>query len=292
MAKEKVLRKLVKRQRRGTKITTIGLKRVFDKGPQIIPFLRTIYQKREEPLPPGSTPNLFQFVFNRSMSFIPSDYNASDPNEKKNLAYQDAINHRALYQDLIKEGIYPAETKVKVKKGKHTNAYILEISMPKVKNNFRDALSRKKFAVKEGRARTEEIEEMLRQRDNVSYKIQKIVREKGEKLSKGEGYEPRFDNDLHEKFNYGIDENGNIVYFDQHVITKKLPFEKRKDTNTLEKTLTSIMALTGLGAGIFFLSPTLTGNAIANLTTKTSSIIGAGLFIVGIVGSYFWFRKK
>jgi hypothetical protein len=60
----------------------------------------------------------------------------------------------------------------------------------------------------------------------------------------------------------------------------------------LEKRLTSIIALAGLGAGIFFFSPTLTGNAIANLTTKTSSIIGAGLFIVGIVGSYFWFKKR
>jgi hypothetical protein len=47
-----------------------------------------------------------------------------------------------------------------------------------------------------------------------------------------------------------------------------------------------------VASGAFFLSPTLTGNAIGNLTTTTSNIIGAGLFVVGIVGSYSYFRKK
>ena len=59
----------------------------------------------------------------------------------------------------------------------------------------------------------------------------------------------------------------------------------------LEKTF-SIIGIGGIVLSLFFLSPNLTGNAIANLTTKTSSIIGAGLFIVGLVGSYFWFKKK
>lgn len=56
--------------------------------------------------------------------------------------------------------------------------------------------------------------------------------------------------------------------------------------------ISSTIAITALILSLFFLSPTLTGNAVANLTTKTSSIIGAGLFIIGIVGSYFWFKKK
>lgn len=70
--------------------------------------------------------------------------------------------------------------------------------------------------------------------------------------------------------------------------------EKESDypkARTLETQLASIIAIAGIGVGIFFLSPNLTGNAIANLTTKTSSLIGAGLFIIGIVGSYFWFKK-
>ena len=60
----------------------------------------------------------------------------------------------------------------------------------------------------------------------------------------------------------------------------------------LEKRLSSIIGISGIALALIFLSPTLTGNAIANLTTQTSSLIGAGLFIVGIVGSYFWFKKK
>jgi hypothetical protein len=54
----------------------------------------------------------------------------------------------------------------------------------------------------------------------------------------------------------------------------------------------SILTIGGFTLALLFFSPTLTGNAIANLTTKTSSIIGAGLFVVGIVGSYFYFKKK
>ena len=56
--------------------------------------------------------------------------------------------------------------------------------------------------------------------------------------------------------------------------------------------LNPLISSVSLLLGLIFLSPSITGNAIANLTTKTTSIIGAGLFIVGIVGSYFYFRKK
>jgi hypothetical protein len=68
--------------------------------------------------------------------------------------------------------------------------------------------------------------------------------------------------------------------------------ELKKKKKNLEQRFPLIILLLSFGAGLIFLSPNLTGNAIANLTTKTSSIIGVGLFIVGIVGSYFWFRKK
>ncbi len=66
----------------------------------------------------------------------------------------------------------------------------------------------------------------------------------------------------------------------------------RKDKKYRLEKLVSIITISSLTLSILFLSPTLTGNSIANLTTKTSSIIGAGLFIVGIVGSYFWFKKR
>ena len=48
----------------------------------------------------------------------------------------------------------------------------------------------------------------------------------------------------------------------------------------------------GLIAGLFFLSPYFTGNAISNLTTKTSSIIGAVCLCVGLIGGFFWIRSR
>ncbi len=67
---------------------------------------------------------------------------------------------------------------------------------------------------------------------------------------------------------------------------------KIKKEKSLETKLALIIGISALTLSLIFLSPNLTGNAIANLTTKTSSIIGAGLFIVGIVGSYFYFKKE
>lgn len=43
--------------------------------------------------------------------------------------------------------------------------------------------------------------------------------------------------------------------------------------------------------GIFFLSLNLTGNVIGNMTQTTSNWIGGVLFILGVVGSYVYFKK-
>lgn len=60
----------------------------------------------------------------------------------------------------------------------------------------------------------------------------------------------------------------------------------------LERTLNSILAIAGFGAGIFFLSSNITGNAIADATTKTTSFLGAGLVIVGLVAGFFWLKNR
>lgn len=120
-------------------------------------------------------------------------------------------------------------------------------------------------------------------------------------LDSRKNFEERFDekhnyNDSIVKSFYEFAKKYGIKYKFIPAKTHKLDWRKRGfvkiKKGNLEKTLISIITIVGFGSGIFFLSPTLTGNAIANLTTKTSSIIGAGLFIIGIVGSYFWFRKK
>ena len=53
-----------------------------------------------------------------------------------------------------------------------------------------------------------------------------------------------------------------------------------------------ILTIAGLGAGIFFLSSNITGNAIADMITKTISFLGAGLVIVGSVAGFFWIKSR
>jgi hypothetical protein len=53
-----------------------------------------------------------------------------------------------------------------------------------------------------------------------------------------------------------------------------------------------LTAILGLLGGIFFFSSNITGNAIANLTTKTTSFLGAGLLVIGLVAGFFWLKAK
>ena len=58
----------------------------------------------------------------------------------------------------------------------------------------------------------------------------------------------------------------------------------------LEKRVLGLMSLVGLGAGIFFLSPVLTGNVIsANL--NIINIAAPGLIVIGLIGLYLWYKK-
>lgn len=56
--------------------------------------------------------------------------------------------------------------------------------------------------------------------------------------------------------------------------------------------LESSLAVLAILGGIFCLSPNLTGNVIAEIPIKTTSIIGAGLIIIGLIASLFYIRAK
>lgn len=53
--------------------------------------------------------------------------------------------------------------------------------------------------------------------------------------------------------------------------------------------ITSIAAVLG---GTFFLSSSITGNAISDMTIKTTSFLGVSLLIVGLVAGFFWLKGK
>lgn len=61
---------------------------------------------------------------------------------------------------------------------------------------------------------------------------------------------------------------------------------------TLERRVSSMVAIAGFGAGIFFLQSNITGNAIADLTTKNTGFIGAGLLVIGIIAGFFWTKGR
>lgn len=62
-----------------------------------------------------------------------------------------------------------------------------------------------------------------------------------------------------------------------------------KKAGGLEK-ISSTAAIIGILGGIFFLSNNLTGNVIADLSAKTTSLLGAGLLILGLVAGFFWVK--
>jgi len=60
--------------------------------------------------------------------------------------------------------------------------------------------------------------------------------------------------------------------------------------SVLEKSL-AVLSIGSVLAGIFFLSPNLTGNVIGNIAKSPGNILGGVLFILGIVGAFFTLRK-
>jgi len=52
------------------------------------------------------------------------------------------------------------------------------------------------------------------------------------------------------------------------------------------------LAILGIVGSIFFLSSNITGNVIADMTTKTTSFLGAGFLIVGLVAGFLWLKNK
>ena len=62
--------------------------------------------------------------------------------------------------------------------------------------------------------------------------------------------------------------------------------------SALEKAAEALASVIGIVGGAFFLSTNVTGNAIANMTNSTTSIIGAVFLIVGLVGAFFWSRER
>ena len=77
-----------------------------------------------------------------------------------------------------------------------------------------------------------------------------------------------------------------------NILQAKIDELQNAQKGKLENSVASSLAIAGILGGIFFLSSNITGNAIADLTTKTTSFLGAGLLIVGLVAGFFWVKSR
>jgi hypothetical protein len=66
----------------------------------------------------------------------------------------------------------------------------------------------------------------------------------------------------------------------------------QKEKADLEGKVGAFIGIGGLLISLVFLSPNFTGNVISSLSLKTSNLFGVLLFLIGITGAFFSFRKR
>lgn len=65
--------------------------------------------------------------------------------------------------------------------------------------------------------------------------------------------------------------------------------KKKKD---LEQRLSAIIGITGFSLSLFFLSSSVTGNAVGTLSKGSGSLIGVILLILGLAAGFFWLKNR
>ena len=68
--------------------------------------------------------------------------------------------------------------------------------------------------------------------------------------------------------------------------------EELRSSQSLEKKLTGIFAVGGIGSSLLFLSSNITGNAIGTLNSSTSNGAGVVFLLIGFVASFLYFRRR
>jgi len=289
-------------------------KRLFD----IIPYYKTIYQKNTGISNP------------KNLIFRPKDYDGENVEEKKRFAYEDAKNHKKFYDELINEKIYPEGTKIKIKKMNHSDAYSLEMTVPKIK--LIDSLFWENYEPHQRMEAEEHNEKISDKIIKKNSKLREIA------LKKGYNYHRLEDNTMGVKenpegfFNEDIDATRNwgykygkgfeqeAYYLDLHIIHGKLPFNHRKfdeienyikENNEriskrekkkqeeylknkfsgLEKSVLGFSALAGFAFSFFFLSSNLTGNVIGNLDSSSNNFVGVLILLVSFFFAFMALKK-
>lgn len=75
-------------------------------------------------------------------------------------------------------------------------------------------------------------------------------------------------------------------------VEKHPEFKGKRNPTKKDKGLEEAFIIIGLLGCIFFLSYNTTGYAIADLSTKTTSFLGAGFLIVALIAGFFWLKER
>ena len=119
-----------------------------------------------------------------------------------------------------------------------------------------------------------------------------------EKIGKGRKAVPKLLKDIEErtdkKILYGLDETF-IESVEKFV--ERNPRKRQQTEGGIEgRTLTGFVSVLAGAVGLIMVASNIggniTGNAVSNVTGTTSGLFGVLLFIVGLVGSFFYFKRK
>ena len=92
-------------------------------------------------------------------------------------------------------------------------------------------------------------------------------------------------------------ESSKHIYTDLHrnskkALTRVTNSKEIKITRKISTAGPLTISAFGLSAGLALLSPTITGNAIGNLSIGMTSYLGTGLLIIGLIAGFFWFKYR
>lgn len=73
---------------------------------------------------------------------------------------------------------------------------------------------------------------------------------------------------------------------------KKVKNVQKKKGSSLDNTVNIAVIVASFLCSFIYLSGNITGNTILNSSFKISNIVGAGLFVVGVVASFIYFERR
>ena len=234
---------------------------------------------------------------NFNQIFSPHDYEGNTYEEKRSRAIEDAETNLQFYKELINEKVLPVDTKIKIKRLRHTDAYHLEFYMP----NLFDLGGMESLVKSEnvGRGKYKRfVDKTIKDMDT---KID-IIR----KVASRFGYNGSLNEDTGEIRNYGYDSKRELRLHDIHILSDILPNKHRKkrtygkfwytsnkwvhetesrNKSSLEHKVekVSIIILFSLITLVLIDKLSITGNIVSNSTNSTNVNIISILIIGAII---------